>query len=240
MEKFFTRGEKDLLALQDCDKLATACLHELEELGKDLLRLDERRQETQKILEEAQQDCRDQEIHRRALATQTEQARNTLVQKKTQQATLKKQEEYNALGHEIEATLATIQSLEDQELEALMTIDTQKLALEEQTTLTQKRLQEFDETQKALEQQQAEHEQKLSHLQKLLAHARSQLDPKTLADYERVKRLTKGRFPVLCQLEGEYCKGCHLKVSKETISILFQGKEQVCCDQCGRILYLLQ
>ncbi len=228
---------KPLLALQECDKHVDLCQREVDELGKDLERLQARKHLAKKTFEDAQKAFSELEAKRRNFASETKNQEDVLIKQKTRQSSLKKQEEYNASALEIQATQAQLRQLEDQELNVLLELDVQKAQLKAIETETQAHLKELDDTLLVLQERRTQHTLQLKTAKELLENAQKHIPAALLSDYLRIKKLTNGRLPVICQLEGEYCRGCQLKVSREIISLLFLNKERVHCDQCGRILY---
>ena len=65
--------------------------------------------------------------------------------------------------------------------------------------------------------------------------AKEEVDPSVLNRYLRMTEGTK--MPVVVALEQHTCKGCHLRVSNETVEQSRRGEGLTTCDNCGRIVY---
>ncbi len=162
--------------------------------------------------------------------------RNTTIARlKVQQFETRKNDEYAALGHEIERYGKEVSSLEDREL-ALMeeaeTIKEQRAAAEAALAKTnevvEKELAIIAERRKQCEAQRAE---TVADREQIAAD----IDEDLLDEYGRLFKSKKGAAVV--GLAAGTCKGCHMKVVPATNSGVKAGKAIVHCDQCGRILY---
>lgn len=176
------------------------------------------------------------EAKKKVLETEIGSAETKLAKYRTQQLSVKKNDEYQALGKEIETTQAAIGALEEQELGVLYEIDEARkkfvaaeAVLKGNITRHQTRLATLAEREKNLAAELAE-------ASAAAASAREGVPEISLRVYERV---VKRQWPVVAPLRGGKCGGCHLKVSSEAES----GSRSAdpaklgVCDQCGRILY---
>jgi predicted nucleic acid-binding Zn-ribbon protein len=162
----------------------------------------------------------------------------SIARLKTQQYQTRKNDEFRAIGHEIERYENEIRKLEDQELELMIEADKLKGEIEaaDKTARTTKesisrQLNDLETKSKALGAQQEELETE----RKTLA---TQIDPDLLDQFERLFH-SKGDAAIVA-VEHGVCTGCHMKVTTATASRVKAGKEIVSCEQCGRILYLGQ
>ncbi|MCA1660430.1 MAG: C4-type zinc ribbon domain-containing protein [Verrucomicrobiaceae bacterium] len=154
---------------------------------------------------------------------------------KTQQYETRKNDEFRAMGNEIERYEKEIQQIEDQELELMDQAEKVKVevAAEDKKASAARasiarQMADLDEKAKTLEGQLNE-----------LTTERTELSSKVEEDLlERFERLfaSKGDAAVVA-LEHEVCTGCHMKVTTQTAHRVKNGKEIVSCEQCGRILY---
>ena len=161
--------------------------------------------------------------------------RGTISRLKTQQYETRKNDEFQAMGHEIERYEKEIQQIEDQELELMDQAEKIKgeLAAEDKKAAgaresIARQMADLDEKGKALDAQ-----------LKQLSAERTELAGKVEEDLlSRFERLfaSKGDAAVVA-LEHEVCTGCHMKVTTQTAHRVRNGKEIVSCEQCGRILY---
>ncbi|HEV2805769.1 MAG TPA: C4-type zinc ribbon domain-containing protein [Chthoniobacterales bacterium] len=175
------------------------------------------------------------EMDRKKLELDAGTRRESINRLKTQQYETRKNEEFRAMGNEIERYEKEIQQIEDQELELMDQAEKVKteLAAEEKKAAAAResiarQMADLVQKGKALD----------SQLQQLTAE-RTELASKVEEDLlSRFERLfaSKGDAAVVA-LEHEVCTGCHMKVTTQTAHRVRNGKEIVSCEQCGRILY---
>ena len=162
----------------------------------------------------------------------------SIVRLKTQQYQTRKNDEFQAIGHEIDRYGNEIRKLEDQELELMIEADklkseieaADKIARETKDSIS-RQLADLESKSKALESQQ----QELETEREALA---SRIDADVLDQFERLFH-SKGDAAIVA-VEHGVCTGCHMKVTTATAARVKAGKEIVNCEQCGRILYLGQ
>ena len=175
------------------------------------------------------------EMDRKKLELDAGTRRESINRLKTQQYETRKNDEFRAMGNEIERYEKEIQQIEDQELELMDQAEKIKgeLAAEDKKAAgaresIARQMADLDEKGKALDAQ----------LKQLTAE-RTELAGKVEEDLlSRFERLfaSKGDAAVVA-LEHEVCTGCHMKVTTQTAHRVRNGKEIVSCEQCGRILY---
>jgi len=175
------------------------------------------------------------EIDRKRLELDVGTRSETISRLKTQQYQTRKNDEFQAIGHEIERYENEIRRLEDEELEVMLQADKVKAefeAAEKAARATKesisRQLSDLETKSKTLESRQEE-----------LAKEREELAGKVDADLlDQFERLfnSKGDAAIVA-VEHGVCTGCHMKVTTATAAGVKAGKEIVSCEQCGRILY---
>ena len=175
------------------------------------------------------------EMDRKTLELDAGTRRESINRLKTQQYETRKNDEFRAMGNEIERYEKEIQQIEDQELELMDQAEKLKVevAAEDKKAASAResiarQMADLDEKEKTLQGRLNE-----------LAAERAELSGKVEEDLlERFERLfgSKGDAAIVA-LEHEVCTGCHMKVTTQTAHRVKNGKEIVSCEQCGRILY---
>jgi predicted nucleic acid-binding Zn-ribbon protein len=153
-----------------------------------------------------------------------------------QQFETRKNDEFQALGHEIQRYQKEVSGLEDKELEQMEKLEAAKAvheAAKQKLVATQGRVDEELQMLKA----------RAEGLQQRLADLKAERDvlatdvPEDVLElYDRIFK-KKGDSAVAA-LTGEMCGGCHMKVVVGTIQSVKQGEGLTQCESCGRILYL--
>ena len=186
-------------------------------------------------VEALKQKARQTEIDRKKLELDAGTRTESITRLKTQQYQTRKNDEFQAIGHEIERYENEIRKIEDEELELMVEADKVKgdLAAEEKKAATVKesigrQITDLDEKSKVLQ-------ARLEELTKERIELAGKIDEDVLGRFERLFN-SKGDAAVVA-LEHEVCTGCHMKVTTQTAHRAKAGKEIVSCENCGRILY---
>jgi predicted nucleic acid-binding Zn-ribbon protein len=226
---------EQLLVIQNRDQKIKALRAELETVPFERTRVEQFLASKGKAFDEVKQRGREVEVHRKKLELDAQSRRDSIAKFKTQQYQTRKNEEFQAIGHEIERFEKEIQSIEDQEIELM-----------EQTEVIQFQVANADREFKAAkiqaEQQQTDLEKKKKVLEEQLQTTlveREELvggaDPDLLYRYERLFASKGGNAVV--PIEHEFCMGCHMKNTTTLVHRVKLGREITDCEQCGRILY---
>jgi uncharacterized protein len=226
---------EQLLILQDRDRKTRALRQELKTAPLERKGAEDRLTGAQKQLDAAKLKGKEIEVERKKLENEAETKRAQIAKFQLQKFQTRKNEEFQALSHEIGRYEKDIQTIEDQELELMEAAEKQKavIASAEQhlaVTKTQSAKQAGDiETKiKAIEEQ-------LLSLDGERAKIASGIDEELIDTFQRLFHTKNGE--AIVPLDHDVCMGCHMKVTPTTAAKCKAGKEVVHCEQCGRILY---
>ena len=175
------------------------------------------------------------EVDRKRLELDVGTRTESIARFKTQQYQTRKNDEFQALGHEIERYENEIRKIEDEELELMVQADKVKIDLAEEEKKAAgvkesiaRQTADLDEKSKALE-------SRLADLTRERAELAGKIDEDLLGLFERLFK-SKGDAAIVA-IEHGVCTGCHMKVTSATAASARAGKEIVSCENCGRILY---
>ena len=175
------------------------------------------------------------EIERKKLELDVGTRNESIARLKTQQYQTRKNDEFQAMGNEIQRYEDEIRKLEDQELELMEQGDKMKVevtAEEKKAAATKdsisRQMNDLGEKSKALE-------TRLQELEKERKGLAEKMDEDLLSSFERLFA-SKGDAAIVA-VEHGVCTGCHMKLTTATVKAVEAGKEIVSCEQCGRILY---
>ena len=226
---------EQLLVLQDRQQKIKQIQTEVETLPLQKKSLEAQLAASVAGVEVLKQKARRVEMDRKKLELDVGTRNESISRLKTQQYQTRKNDEFQAIGHEIERYENEIRKIEDEELELMIEADKLKadLGVEEKKAATVK---ESVARQTAdLEAKSKTLESRLEELTKERAEIAGKIDEDLLGRFERLFK-SKGDA-VVVPLEHEVCTGCHMKVTTQTAHRAKAGKEIVSCDNCGRILY---
>jgi uncharacterized protein len=229
---------EQLLVLQDRQQKIRQIQTEIKTLPLERAHLQSQLAATAAGVESLKQKGRQVEVERKKLELDVGTRSESISRLKTQQYETRKNDEFQAIGHEIERYENEIRKLEDQELELMIEVDKLKGEIEAADKSARatkesisRQLTDLETKSKALGSQQ----QELETEREALA---AQIDADLLDQFERLFN-SKGDAAVVA-VEHGVCTGCHMKVTTATASRVKAGKEIVSCENCGRILFLEQ
>ncbi len=230
------QGElEQLLVLQDRVQQIRQVEQELKSVPLERKALDEKVAAASANLESIRDRARHVEVEKKKLELEVGARNESIARLRTQQYETRKNDEFAAMGREIERFQQEISKLEDQELQLMEQADQLKaqVAREEKETASAKEAIARQMTN--LEEKQGALGRRLEELKKERAELAGTVDEDLLERFDRLFT-SKGDAAVVA-LEHDVCTGCHMKVTTATAVRVKGGKEIVSCEQCGRILY---
>jgi predicted nucleic acid-binding Zn-ribbon protein len=226
---------EQLLVLQDRDQKIRQIRNEIKTLPLQRQNLEAQLAASVAGVEALKQKGRQVEVDRKNLELDVGTRTASIARLRTQQYETRKNDEFQAMGHEIERYENEIRKIEDAELELMVKADTLKAELEaedKKAAATKnsiaRQLTDLEEKSKTLE-------GRLQDLNRERAEVATKVDEDLLDRFDRLFA-SKGDAVVVA-LEHDVCTGCHMKVTTATAMHARVGKEIVSCEQCGRILY---
>jgi predicted nucleic acid-binding Zn-ribbon protein len=226
---------EQLLVLQDRQQKIKQIQTEIETVPLQRKSLEAQLAASVAGVEVLKQKNRHVEMDRKKLELDVGTRAETIARLKTQQYQTRKNDEFQAIGHEIERYENEIRKIEDEELELMVQADTIKVDLAEEEKKAGAVRESIARQTKDLEAKSTTLQSQLEELSKERAEIAGKIDEDLLSRFERLFQ-SKGDAVVVA-LEHEVCTGCHMKVTTQTAHRVKAGKEIVSCENCGRILY---
>jgi predicted nucleic acid-binding Zn-ribbon protein len=227
---------EQLLILQDRQQKIRQIENEIKNLPLQRKHLEAQLAESAASFEGIKQKGRQAEVDRKKLELDVGTRTESINRLKTQQYQTRKNDEFQAMGHEIQRYEDEIRKLEDQELELMDQADKLKVevaAAEKKANATKdsigRQMNDLGEKSKVLE-------TRLQELSKERKELAEKMDEDVLDQFERLF-VSKGDSAIVA-IEHGVCTGCHMKLTIATVKGAESGKEIVNCEQCGRILYI--
>jgi uncharacterized protein len=224
-----------LLVLQDRDRRLRGMAEDLERIPKDEARAKERLSGDEAAVKKAREALLANEVEIKKVELDVGTRRTTIQRLKTQQFETRKNDEYQALGHEIVRYEKDVDQFETKELELMERADALRATLAEVEQALAKTRQRVDEELASLAERrkriQAEAVELKAEREVLAAKAPEAQMPL----YERLLK-TKNGLAVVPVVGGK-CSGCHMKLVASTLVKVNSGVEGTQCESCGRLLY---
>jgi predicted nucleic acid-binding Zn-ribbon protein len=176
------------------------------------------------------------EVAIKNLELQIQTRRDTISKLKVQQFETRKNEEYTALGHEVERYGRDVTKLEDDEIVLMEKAETLKAGLtdrQKDLAATQARV---DEELKQIADRHQHVTAQLAEFDAVRKGLADKTDPDLLERYDRIFN-HRGDSAVV-ELQAGICRGCNMKVTPACIQAAKADRTLVTCSNCGRFVYL--
>ncbi|HEY4247176.1 MAG TPA: C4-type zinc ribbon domain-containing protein [Lacunisphaera sp.] len=224
-----------LLVLQDRDRKRLAFEQQLSAVPRELAVIEGKIASEKAAIEAAKAEWHGLESKKKQLEMEIGSTEEKIGKYKTQQAQVRKNDEYQALTHEIETAQASVGKLEEQEIGIMLSIDEARKRFAAAEAELKQNIRGHETKIANLKEREAHLRTDVKESQATVAEAREGVPPQQLKIYDRVA--IKPGHPVCVPVNGARCGGCHLKVSAN-VELEARKLEQVTtCDQCGRIVY---
>lgn len=224
-----------LLVLQERDSQRLVLEHQLQGVPNEVAAVESRIAAEKAAIDAAKAEWRGLESQKKLLEVEIKSTEEKAAKYRTQQSQVKKNDEYQALTHEIETAQAAIDALEEQEIGILLLIDEAKQRFEVAETELKQNITGHEGRIRTLREREKQLQIDLQEAQAAVAAARPEVPEPQLRIYDRLA--VKPGHPVCVTVNGGKCGGCHLKVPTHIEVMARSGPEIATCDQCGRIVY---
>lgn len=227
-----------LLVLQDRDTKRLGLETQLNAVPGEIALVEKKIAHEKAAINAAKAELMALESKKKLIETEIGSTETKLGKYKTQQVQVRKNDEFKALGLEIEHTEAAIAALEGQELEVMYAIDEAKKKFADAEAVLKQNISGHEGRIRMLRERETNLGAELKAAQAGVATARGPVEERALRVYDRIAARQQ---PVCVSVRGNTCGGCHLKVSSEVESAV-RGKgdeagKLATCDQCGRIVW---
>lgn len=230
-----------LLILQDRDSRRLALEAQLKSVPRDIALVEQKIAAEKAAIDAARGELKELETKKKLVEGEIAAAEGDLGRYRTQQSLVRKNDEFQALGHQIETAQATIGTLEERELEVMYSIDEAKKRFVTAEATLKANISGHEARIKMLRERETSLTDELKTAQAEVAAARAPVGEASLRVYDRIATRS---MPAVVPIHAGKCGGCHLKVSSEVESASrgkpvagTPGPQLATCDQCGRIVY---
>ncbi len=224
-----------LLSLQERDSRRLSLEQQSQSVPREIAAVEARIAAEKQAIEAAKAEWHGLESKKKLLETDILSAEGKAAKYRTQQLEVRKNDEYRALTHEIEATEAVIGGFEEEELKIMYQIDEAKKRFAAAEAELKRNISGHEAKIRALREREVQLQAELKAAQEAVAAARPAVPEPVLRVYDRLA--TKPGHPVCVPVNGGKCGGCHLRIPTHIEVKAKAGTEIATCDQCGRIVY---
>ncbi len=159
-----------------------------------------------------------------------------IKKKENQLLAVKKNEEYQALLHEMEMHKKQIAIKEERIIAIMMELDEAKSCLEEDKKRIGGEQEEITAECSKIDGELAVAVSERKALEGQRGPLIAEIDPSMLSKYERIRKAKK-TGPALVPLQGESCSGCFMTITAQHVNEILAGDKFMPCNHCGRLVY---
>ena len=227
---------KQLIRLQSIDLSIQELRARIDKFPGISKALDEKLKAAQAGLESAKERNKNNQAGRKKLETETGISEGKISKYRDQMMSVKTNEEYRALQHEIDHAQSGIRKIEDEILNLMLEAETGQADVKTaEARLKEDQVMVNDERKKL----EAENKNDLSALDGYLKE-RKEIetgisDDDLLARYERVKEHRGGLG--VSPARNEVCEICQVRIRPQVFQMIRKNDQIIACDACQRILY---
>ncbi len=227
-----------LLKLQERDQRIRALQKELKDIPKNEAMAKMQLAGDQAAVDAGSLKAKEIEVKIKGIELDIATRQNSIKRLHDQQFETRKNDEFQALGHEVKRYEGDVSALEDTQLEHMEILETAKVALKEaqgKLAVTQGRV---NEDLKSLAIRAEGVKARLAAEETERSTLASPVETTVMDLYNRL--FNKKGDAAVVPLKGGICGGCHMKVVMGTIQQLRAEETVTQCESCGRILYLVE
>lgn len=225
-----------LVQLQETDQDIQRLRAEISALPRQLAALEEKLGRQKTGVDSATKAIKEEDAKRRRLESDLKDVQQKIAKFREQSSSVKTNEQFHAIQHEIGFAEAEIAKIEDRELESMERSEQleAKLRAAQQELSDNARIVELEkeEARKTSEEQQ----KRLISLNADRERLRAQISEPLIAGYDRISR---SRGTALSRVEDQSCLACRMALRPQLWNQVRSG-DLVPCESCGRLLYFDQ
>ena len=227
---------KKLLELQQLD-LKIEALKILEtQIPEQKRKYDIHKKRLKDELEESELRLKKLQVEQHECEVDIEQRQAEILKKDGNLLEVKKNEEYQALLHEIDMLKKQIGIREERIIAIMIEVDEAKAHFDEDKTRIEGEQREIDEACAKIDAELAESVENRKQLELERTPLIKAIDKSIYSRYARIRKAKKSG-PAVVALNGESCSGCNMAVRAQVVNEILAGETVHACSHCGRILY---
>jgi uncharacterized protein len=226
-----------LLALLELQRLDIK-IAEIKEREKELPKKKDKyaihRQRLDAELKASEEKCKSILIKQRECSGEIEQRQAQLLKYEGQLYSIKKNEEYKALLHEMELLKKQIAIKEERIISLMCEQDEAKATLEADRERIKGELEKIDAECAVIDDELKQLTAERKELEKSRGPKAGKVESGLLVRYERIRKV---RTAAVVPLNDETCGGCFMAVRPQIVNEILANDKIHACQHCGRLLY---
>ncbi len=223
-----------LIELEKVDREITRLSDEVAALPKRVAAIEGKLAEHKAAVEKAKAQIKTNESSRRQLEADIKGFQEKIIKYRSQSSSVKTNDEYRALMHEVEFAEKQISGCEDKILELMISLESEEKSLKQAEAELKAESADVEKEKAEARVRTAEDEKLLTGLKEKRSGLRNGVNDSALAHYDRVMRQRKS---AISEARDQKCLACFVMIRPQTWQEIRTNEQIVTCSSCGRILY---
>ncbi|HET9181991.1 MAG TPA: C4-type zinc ribbon domain-containing protein [Candidatus Angelobacter sp.] len=228
------RDLEKLIELEKVDREIARLTEEVAGLPKKVAAIEAKLADDKAAVEKAKAAIKNNEAARRKHEADIQAFQQKIIKYREQSSSVKTNDEYRALMHEVEFAEKQISGCEDKILELMISLESEEKNLKAAEAGLKAEAAEVEKEKIEARNRTAEDEKLLAGLDEQRKALRSDVSDSPLAHYDRVMRQRKS---AIAEARGSKCQACYVMLRPQTWLELKTNEQVITCSSCGRILY---
>ena len=223
-----------LIELEKVDREIARLNEEIAALPLRVAAIEGKLADDKAAVEQAKAAIKDNDAGRRKQEAEIQSFQQKIIKYREQSSSVKTNDEYRALMHEVEFAEKQISACEDKILELMIGLETQEKALKAAEARMKAETAEVEKEKAEARTRTAEDEKLLAGLNGKREELRSGVGDSALAHYDRVLRQRK---TAIAEARGQKCTACFVMMRPQTWEDVRTNEQIITCSSCGRIFF---
>lgn len=223
-----------LIELEKADREISRLTEEVAALPKRVAAIEGKLADDKAAVEHAKAAIKSNEAGRRKLEADIQGFQQKIIKYREQSSSVKTNDEYRALMHEVDFAEKQISGAEDKILELMIALEAEEKALKTAEAQMKAETVEVEKEKIEARTRTTEDEKLLAELGEKRNGLRSGVSDSALAHYDRVMRQRKF---AIAEARGQKCMACFVMLRPQTWEDIRTNQQIITCSSCGRILY---
>jgi uncharacterized protein len=223
-----------LIELEKVDRETLRLGDEVAALPKRVTAIEGKLADDKAVVEKAKAAIKANEASRRKLEADIQACQQKIVKYRGQSSSVKTNDEYRALMHEVQFAEKEISGCEDKILELMIALEAEEKSLKTAETDLKAEAVAVEKEKAEARTRTAEDEALLAALNQKRGQLRSGVGDSALAHYDRVMRQRKS---AIAEAREQKCLACFVMIRPQIWQDLLGNEQIITCSSCGRIFY---